>query len=301
MSPRSDDPLNWEDLRFFLAVARAKSLHRAAAQTGLVRSTIGRRLDSLEATLDTRLFDRNRSGLSLTEFGQALVTHAEQIEREVAAINRNLAGRKSRSEGTVRVSMPEFLAGSVVMDKLIAFTRMYPSIELSLDLSSDPANLNLHEADVAIRYAYKIDGEILGRRLVNCATCIYAAPEMAARVGSTDGQGVFWIGSNEAIGQLTSPQIADSAFPRALLKHRANGAAALLALARAGEGLVVLPCLIGDATEGLVRVPPGEPAPGRNLWLLRHPDLKGSRPVDLFVDHVANVTKTHRAAFTGEG
>lgn len=291
--------LNWEDLKFFLAVARAGSIHRTALETGLVRSTIARRLDNLEATLRTRLFDRKRSGLSLTVFGKMLVTQAERIENEVGSVHRIIAGRQNLAEGTVKLTMPHFLSESILMEHIVNFAACYPSIELSIDLSSEVVNLDQREADLSLRYAYEVRGDVLGQRLATCAKAVYATPCIARFMTDTDGEGHHWIGSLEPLGAVTADWIKKTDFPLATLKHRASEASALLALARAGEGLVELPCFVGDFINDLVRVPFHSVSDGRELWLLRHRDLQGSKPVDLLVDHIVDAVKSRKLAFSG--
>ncbi|KAJ54321.1 hypothetical protein ACMU_19045 [Actibacterium mucosum KCTC 23349] len=279
--------MNWDDLKFFLAVARAGSFHRAAGTMGANRTTVARRLDALEAAIGTRLFDRMPTGLTLTATGAELIPHAERVEAEVAAAARLLAGRDAALVGPVRLSMPHFLARTLVMDLLTGFATDNPGVDLRIDLDRRPVSLALREADVTLRFARAVDGDVLGRRLATCSRAAYCAPSLAQRMADNGGTGLHWIGSTEPDEADTADWIAASAFPNARLRHRMTEGATQIAFARAGAGLTMLPCFVGDAEPGLVRAPFQTPQPDRSLWLLLHRDLRQVARVRQLVDHLA--------------
>ena len=102
--------LDWDDLRFFLAIARHGSLTAAAKDLGVAQSTVGRRLASLEENLAVRLLNRTPEGYRLTLAGEAVRSQAERVEAEALAIERSMGGHDEKLQGTVRVSCTETLA-----------------------------------------------------------------------------------------------------------------------------------------------------------------------------------------------
>jgi len=298
-TPRPED-LNWEDLKILLALAQAGSQQGAAEVLRVTRTTVGRRLDAVEQRLGTLLFERRSNGVALTKAGQQLLPHAEVIAQEVAALSRRLAGEDQAMTGGIRLSMPHFLAQSFVMDLLTDFAKNWSKLELAIDLTATHADLDQREADLSLRYATEVGDAVLGRRLATCATAVYCSPDLAAKMAKdtsaqVQGEGLHWIGSFEPEGATTSDWIAASPYPKARLKHRMGEGTTQIAMARAGLGLIRLPCFIGDRTVGLIRAPHQTVGLGRSLWLLRHPDLRHSAKVTALAEHLSNGIRAQRS------
>ncbi|WP_421723116.1 LysR family transcriptional regulator [Bauldia sp.] len=290
--------IDWDDLRFFLAVARSGSLRGGAEAMHANHATVSRRLATLEAGIDARLFDRTRGGLVLTELGERLLPHALKVEDEIVSASRLIAGRDSRPTGTIHVSMAPALSISSIGDDLAAFTEAFADIELHLQVTNAFADLARREADVSIRYAYEVTDDVVGRRVQRCAKAVYCSPGYAERVRAEDGgEGLTWIGWGEPDADETAPWIRRSPFPKARLKHRINEAVPQIAMASAGVGLTILPCFLGDRSPGLVRAPCSEPVLDRSLWLLFHNDLRRTARIRAFVDFIVERIRGRKAEF----
>lgn len=140
--------LDWDDLRCFLAVARQGTIRGGAQSIGANHATVARRISALEASVDARLFDRNQTGLKLTQLGEDLVPFAKTIEEQVAAASRTVAGRDLRPSGTVRLSIAPFLATSSIVDYIADFCKQYEDIEVNLHVTDRFADFDRREADV---------------------------------------------------------------------------------------------------------------------------------------------------------
>lgn len=291
--------IDWDDLKFFLAVARAGSLRGAADRLEANHATVSRRLTALEQAVDARLFDRGKGGLTLTQAGEELRPHAVSVEEEVAAVSRLIAGRDARPAGPVYVSMPPMMAQSAIMDELAAFGQQYEDIDIHLQLSNAFADFDRREADVSIRYAHEVTDDVVGRRVLRCAKAVYCSPGYAARMKDDGGEGLTWIGWTEPEGKTTAPWIRKSPFPKARLRHRVNEGAPQMALAAEGVGLSYLPCFVAERYPGIVRAPFNEPVLDRSIWLLLHSDLRNTARIRLFVDFLARRIRAHAAEFTG--
>ena len=288
---------DWDDLRFFLAVSRSRSIRSAAEFMNANHATVSRRLTALEEAVEARLFDRAKSGLRLTQIGEELLPIARRVEEEVASASRMIVGRDTRPTGSVHVSLPPFLAFSSLAADFAEFGRQFEDIDIYLHFSNTYADLGRREADVSIRYAHEVMDDLVGRKLVACSKAIYCSPDYADRINDDGGVGQFWIGWDEPEGDFAATWIKKSPFPNAKLRHRANEGAPQIALAVAGAGLTTIPCFVGDRTPGLVRAPFQKPVMDRYLWLLLHNDLRKTARIRAFVDFLAGRIKERSAEF----
>ncbi|MXU66672.1 LysR family transcriptional regulator [Oceanomicrobium pacificus] len=287
--------MDWNDLRYFLAVARAGTLRGGAEAEGATHATLSRRIAALEDAMGARLFDRSRAGATLTQLGEDLLPHAERVEEEMAALHRSVAGRDAVPSGPVRLSMPPAMAVTPLMDDLAAFGRQHPEIDLVIQLSYAVSDLGRREADLSLRIAHEVTDDVVGRRLLQYSKAVYAAPSYAALAArSGRGGGLHWIGWNEPEGERSCDWVRRSPFPNAELRHRVNDPSGQAALAAAGAGLTVLPCFFGDLQPGLVRVAGIDPIPDRSMWLLLHHDLRKTARIRLCTDFIAERIRARR-------
>ncbi len=213
------------DLLIFVRVIDEGSFTAAADRLALPKSTVSRRLSQLEERLGERLLLRTTRRLKITEFGQALLEHARQVETEVEAVAALAESRQARPSGRLRVSMPNDFANLLLTDMLAAFSAMHPAVTLELDLSPRRVDLLGENFDIAIRMGALPDDTLLAaRRLADFPWGLYASPAYVAEHG-------------------------EPAAPEALHRHRA-----LRLLARTGEpiGWTLL-----RGTERWEGVPPG--------------------------------------------
>ncbi|MEM7291620.1 MAG: LysR family transcriptional regulator, partial [Pseudomonadota bacterium] len=132
LSFQESHSLDWDDLKFFLAVARNGTIRGGAESIQVNHTTLTRRLSNMEKNVGSRLFDRSKTGLVLTQLGEDLVPHAERVEEEMIAASRLIIGRDAQPSGTVYVTMPHGLAMTSIMDDLTAFAELYPDITLNM-------------------------------------------------------------------------------------------------------------------------------------------------------------------------
>lgn len=291
---------DWDDLKYFLAVARAGTLRGGADSIQANHTTVTRRLTILEERVGTRLFDRSAQGFILTELGHDLMPHAERVEEEMAAASRTIVGRDAQPVGTVNLTMPHALAMTSIMDDLSNFAKLYPSIELSISFTNNIADLARREADVSFRVAYDVVDDVVGRKLVPCSQAAYCTPEYAKGIKDNGGAGLQMIGWGEPEGDTTAEWIRTSQYPNAVLKHRVSELLPHITLAASGLGMAYLASCLGDRHPNLVRAPFQKPLHYRSLWLLIHRDLRKTARVRLFVDYIAEQIRGRRDEFWAE-
>ncbi|CAM3804062.1 LysR family transcriptional regulator [Corallococcus sp. ZKHCc1 1396] len=284
-------PLDWEDLRFFVALARAGSLSAAARQLKVSHATVGRRVAALEDTLGRALFDRRVDGYALTAEGAAVLELATGMDERALAILRR-AGQESGLTGTVRLTAAETLAERFLIPRLAEFHRRHPGIEL--EVLSDPRSLSLarREADVAVRLARPQAGELFTRRLAAMTYGVYVAP---------GGDTSAWVGYDDSFAHLPEAQWLAQHAAGARVALRANGLAAQFAAVRAGFGKAVMPRWFAEEEGGLVEVPPPAPPPVREAWLVVHRDLKDVPRVRALIDAVVAAFEAEQARLGASG
>lgn len=282
-------PLDWDDLRVFLELARTGSLSAAARALGLSHATVGRRIQALEAALGLALVERRADGYALTADGDAVRTHAEAMDERALTILRQSA-REAGVSGTVRLTLTQGLADRFLVPRLAPLHARHPSLDLEIITDNRAVSLARREADLAIRLARPQRGELVARRLATIAYGLYALP---------DAPDVL-IGYDATLATLPEAQwLARHAGSRRIA-FRSNSVQAQLAAAKAGFGAALLPCWLAALEPGLVRLSAAEPPLTREAWLVMHRDLKDTPRVRAVADHLATVFEGARAMFALE-
>ena len=279
--------LEWDDLRYFLAVADSGSFNQAAVKLGVSYSTVTRRVNALEERVGVRLFGRNRGGHELTAAAEEMTDVARRMEDEVLSLSRHLSGRDQRMSGRVRVATAEMLALSYMQD-LAAFRVAYPDIEVDLIVASEHADLASLEADVALRAGNDPPEDLVGRRLEMLSVALYASEEyLAQQADDLDPSKHVWIALNGGFAQLASHAWMRKHAPGARIALRVNSGTTLLAAVREGIGVAHLFCAMGDAQPELKQIRPPEPELETALWILTHDDLRTNARIRAFLDFMA--------------
>lgn len=297
MPPQESRALNWDDLKYFLAVARTGTLRGGADSIQVNHTTLARRVSIMEDRVGSRLFDRSKSGLVLTQLGEDLMPHAERVEQEMTAASRAIVGRDANPTGTVYVTMPHGLAMTSIMEDLAAFAELYPDISLNMNFTNNVEDLTRREADISLRVAHEVTDDVVGRKLVQMSQAAYCTRAYAKNVKDNGGEGLHLIGWHEPEGDTTAKWLMDSCYPKAQLRHRVSELVPLITLAAAGLGMAYLACNLGDRNPDLIRAPYQKPKPYRALWLLLHRDLRNTARVRLFVEFLADRIRARRNEF----
>jgi DNA-binding transcriptional LysR family regulator len=282
-------PMNWNDLRYVLATARAGSLAAAARRLGVDQTTVARRLAVADTALAARLFDRVGGKLRLTRAGRATVARAIRIEREVEALGSKTGAARGEISGRVRVTTVPILANRLLVPAMPALFERHPKIEIELLAEARNANLSQGEADIALRLARpEGGGTTLARRVASLAYAVYAPKTKSA-------ERLAWIGYAEGLAHLPHA--------RWLARESKRGGAAALLIddaeaavqaVHAGLGKTLLPCLIAERDPLLRRIGRPTPVVTRELWMLTHPDWRRHAAVAATVAWLEALLKTPR-------
>lgn len=276
---------DWDDIRYFLAVARTGTLSGAATALGVNHSTVFRRVNQLEARFGARLFERHREGYTLTTVGETMRLSAEKIEEEVQTLDRQVTGEDVRLTGSVRLTAPDDIAATLLPDRLRAFREAFPGILLELVIADRFLNLSRRDADVALRPSRDPGDTLFGRRLSGVAVAVYRRHD--AFNEETALQEAPVVSGDESLAHTDSVKWTEAnAKERIVL--RANTMAARLYAVRAGVGIGALPCFSADPDPMLARVTPPVPEMENELWLLTHPDLRHTARIRVVMEFLAD-------------
>lgn len=286
---------DWNDLRYFLAVAEEGSTIAASRRLGTTQTTVARRLTALEDALETQLFERRRSGFTLSSAGRALYPHARTVRETARALEAEARSENRQVMGSVRLNALEILTETVLPPMIRELKSRVPELSVEVDSRTKWLDLGTGEADVALRVVTKPEGDAhIVRRIGPASWSAYCSREYAKCHGVPSsvedladhqfvgGGGAFyapiideWL---ERHGCKAAPSI---------IYDTPNG---LMSAVRAGLGLTILPCYVVDDDPDLVRCFKPDYC-GRFLWLVTHQRCRDNPQVRLLMDHLAEALK----------
>ena len=306
-SPKVHNPMmfDWNDLRYFLAVARNGSTLAAAKAMGTSQSTVHRRLQELERRLGRSLIRRHPTGYRLTELGNAMLIHAEQVEAAIAAFERNIAASDQNLTGTVRVTCPEAFGYRLVRSKLLdKFSAGFPGLQVEFVMSDKLLNLGKREADIAIRAVPSSEKEIVERKIADQPWAVYASHAYVERHGRIKR---FEDVNNHRViafdGQMRNHHAArwlELVAPNAKVVARSGSLPSLLLGVKSGGGLSPLPMIIGESERELTRMLGAIPNLVSSFYLVMHDDMKRTPRVRALFDFFVDEIKSIRPILAGE-
>lgn len=284
--------IDWDDVRFFLAIHRHGTLAAAAGALGLDATTVGRRLARLESQVDTRLFDRTAKGYVATAAGQRMLPRAEKIERELLSALRDVEGEDQRLAGLVRVTATEMLSTRFLSPNLVHFQKKYPEIRLELICTNRDLDLGRREADIALRLTRPQQDDVVVKKLYTIELGLYASREYAESYGlPKDGElaGHRVIAFADTRAFRRENEWLDEQTHGATIVLRSDSVSSLVSAAIAGVGVAMLPCKVADAEPDLLRIAhPGSPEP-RIVWQAVHRDLVNAARIRAVLDFLGRL------------
>ena len=293
--------LDWNDLRYFLAVCRAGTLIGAARMLRVRHSTVGRRIGALEAALGVSLFKHTPDGFLLSDAGSEIVPLAEEAERAVLAVERRVAGGDKRVDGVVRVATSEAFSGFLV--RLLSDLRVrFPTLVVEVLSGNAMLDLSRREADLAIRFVETTQANLTRRRLCDVGWSLYASERYLERA-ETPKSGVDLaahdiISFDETMAQSPGAIWLEEHNAGARVAIRCNSLISARNASVSGMGVAVLPCFLAEAEPSLRRLTDDVVAT-RAIWLVFHPDVAQITRVRTVIDFVSKTIGRESANFAG--
>lgn len=278
--------LAWDDFLTVLVIAEEGNLAAAARRIGKSDPTLLRRLNAIERRLGARLFERFRSGYIPTEAGSELLVAARRMRELSMDAERRLSGKDQRLSGRIGLTTTDALFSHVLAPALARFRAIHPLIGIDVSTSSLSLDLNLREADIALRPSTDPGDDLVGRRAGTLSQAIYVAPALA----ETDLEELDWIGPRADMNYPLLSEWLELSGHGDRCVVEVDTTLAMRSAAIAGLGAAVLPRYLAadDVLAGrLVAMSRPVAELEIDLWLVTHPDLRMSARVRALLDHLA--------------
>jgi molybdate transport repressor ModE-like protein len=287
--------VDWEDVRFFAAVARHGSLSAAARALSVNHATVARRLAALEQSVGTRLVRRTPGGYVLTRAGERALHAADGMQGAATALAR--LEPEAALTGLVRITATPSLAEMFLIPRLGALLREHPALDLEVVADRRTFSLQRHQSDIALRLGRPEKGEILARRIGHVGYRFYAVRAWRERIGQ--GAAPVLVGFDEAGAQLPEAAWLTRHFAKARVVVRCNDLVGQIAAVRAGCGIGMLPAFLAADDAALVPIDLPAVPPRRELWMLTRPDAHETPRIRAVSGFLLELVRRERAVLEG--
>ncbi len=302
---KPDNPLDWDNLRYFLEVARTQRVSAAARRLLVEHTTVARRMRALEASLGTQLFEKSRSGgYSLTGDGQRLFVHAEQMESVLHTAHELVSGQGQALSGHVRIGTTEGFGSFVLTPLLTDFQRRFPRITVDVLPAPRLISLSKGEADLSITIEQPVRGPYVCSRLCDYTLLLYGTPEYLERHGPIGTPAD--LGSHNFIGYVDELAFSShlrylhDLLPQSRVTFRSTSVIAQYHAALQGDALAILPCFIAAPDPRLRPVLSREIRVVRSFWIYCHEELRRLKRVTTIWDFLREAVVHNQALLDGE-
>jgi DNA-binding transcriptional LysR family regulator len=263
--------MNWEDLRFFLAIAKAGTISGAAKELRVDQATVSRRLASLEAELGVQLFIRLPRESRLTTIGEKILHEANEIEAKVFSVARLTSTFKTSTRSRVAISAPPILARHFFAPSIYELTQQNPDIQLSIQSESQFVSLSKMEADLSLRLSPPVEETDIIKKVGLMKFGLYAAPHYRNIKNATMWEFIAY--------SHKEPTFEHKRWLYEVIGNRrfcceVSDLSNQYEAACSGIGVAGLPCFLADKESRLVKLSGEYPVLTLNIWLAKHPDRR---------------------------
>lgn len=294
---------DWDNLRVFLGVARARSALEASHALSMDQSTISRRVKRLEADIGSKLFDRSSQGHRLTSAGHRLLEHVEKLETTLAAVESDVFGDNMALTGEIRLGATEAFGSFFLAPHLAHFCTRHPAI--TVDLLPMPRNVNLskREADASVTVDRPTTDSYVTSKLTEYRLLPYATPQYLERHDEIKNVGDLvnhrWIDYVDDLLFADQQVTLGKWLPSARPFLRSTSVIAQLQAVRSGLGIAVLPCFLANQVPGLVPVLPNTVDLTRHFWLVAPAERRELARIKALWEFLRQVADANQDFFMG--
>ena len=295
---------DWDDLQYFLAVARHGSTTAAGRAMKVDQSTVQRRLAELERRIGQPLVERRASGYRLTAYGLELLPHAERVEQQMLALQRFVQSSARELNGVIRLTCPEPIVLRISKsDLLMRLRARHPGLHVEFVMSDHYVDLAKGEADVALRSGDTVDKQLVGRKIADSLWAVYGGRDYLALHGIPDHLEDLaqhaWVGFDETMAKHRATLWLRQVAPGARMVATSGSVLGTVHFAKANLGLATLPTALGDAEPDLVRVLGPVTELTRSWRMLTTRQLRLTPRVSAFFEFMLQELQTLRPILTG--
>jgi len=297
---KTNEKLEWNDLKIILAIGRAGTLSGASRILSSSHSTVFRRINAIEKKLNVRFFDRFAQGYVLTDAGETAMTTARQIDNEVHNLTLDLVGKDLRLQGTILVTAPEGVTLKLLSPAIAKFCKAHPEIHIDMIVTGEPLKLSRREADLAVRATSSPPDTTIGRYICRFPFGLYANKKFARRNKKNDFSNCNWVMTNDSHEWFSSSVRKKLGLPKGKTVFTSSSTMAVVNAIKEGMGISLLPCFLGDSETGLVRVMSLPEETTLELWLLTHPDLRNTARIKALVTFLQTSLESQKNLIEGK-
>ena len=298
--------MDWDDLKYFLALTRSQTLSEAADKLSVNQTTVSRRLKKFQRDVGLRLLRHNNNGIDTTRAGAEVSDAAKQIESIISALERKLSGLDQHITGVLRISADEYMA-TFENQLFKSFMQRHPKLALEINNRQNDEKLLQGNVDIALCWTNQPAENLVGRKLCRAEFALYRAhqSERAAENFATPSglqkplsQQSWLVWDQSCNAKLTEDWIHQQ-LPNTAINCRINSAAAMYHAVKSGLGIAFLPCAYADPDPQLQRLRNVEKDFGMDIWALTHPDLRGAGKISAFIQHAERYFAEHQHRYAG--
>lgn len=285
--------MNWDDLKFFLALSREGSVSGAGRALGVKHTTVARRIQALEQHMGTRLFDRTRSGYSMTQAAENLFDDVLKLEEKVQQVDHKSSDQDAALAGVVKLTVAHDLANRLIVPEIGKFINAYPKIELQLLMTTGLIDLAAREADIAIRMTPSPPEYLVGRELMKLRHGIYGTEGAFNKLSDAVNVILFR-------DEVDHPSWVTDHFKNVNVVLRVDDVSSMAVATKSGLGISKMPCLIGDTEPTLRRLDVDIGVSTWGIWMLNHIDLRATARVRACKDFLQDLLESKRLLIQGD-
>ena len=292
--------LNWDDMRYFLALCRTHSFVAAAQLLKVTHSTVARRISALEAALQTQLFQRTEKGCQITAGGEALLPYAEDLESTILKLDERVAGKDNRVSGCIRIGTPDGIGNYYLASRLARFQSRHPALEIELIPVPIYYSLSKREIDILITVKRPETGNFIARKLTRYKLGLFASRKYLADGHKIDKKED--LGAHKFVGYIDDLlfdqdlNFMEEYYPGKTPSFRTSTVIGQMKAVAAGAGIGVIPYFMVHSEKKLVPILPEQNAE-RAYWLQVNPDSKQIARVRKTIDFIVNQTVLEKDLF----
>ncbi len=291
--------VNWEDLKFVLAVADLGSLSAAARKLGVNHATVLRRVSAFEQSHGVSVFERSAQGYRIKPENFHILARLRDIKKSVDGLERSITGLDTES-GTVRITSTDSLCKYFLVRYVRRLNIDYPGLQVTLSVTNARLDLSQMDAEISVRPALALPHELEGIRACSLAFGVYGSPEYLARNTSAQHSDHSWLGVTQMLIRAPVGAWQRSALGDKVV-FRADSFLTLAAAAETGMGLVMLPAFIGDQSPHLQRADQFSDSLENDIWVAAHPDVFRLERIQHLISIVADGLREDADILAGSG
>lgn len=295
--------MNWDDAKYFLAVARAGQMLAAANRLGSSQAKLSRRITALEHALDCQLFERSTTGCKLTEDGQTLLGIAEQIEAGFLRLQTQSRSTHSQVSGVVRIGAPDGFGVAFLAPRLHLLSDRYPDLQIELVPVPQRFSLSQREADIAVMIGRPERGRLRARKLTDYSLGLYASKAYLLAKGTpsitSDLANHRLVGYVEDLLFAEQLNFASEFWAGWKSEIGISSAIGQYQSILSGSGIGVLHDFMASNDENLVPLFETRKL-RRTYWTVWHESMKETRRISIVAKFLDEIVRSERAGFISD-